>query len=133
MSRFHFCIGFRFHCRRAAFTRGASTHAAAFKVTRLTVQPAAIELRGDGAEHGLLVTAWSADGRQTDVTAQARFTSRQPNFVNVSTNGNCRALADGSGEVLVEFGRKTATVVVTARETAAIRAPPRFGRTSNPC
>lgn len=86
---------------------------------RLLVQPPSLELRGAGAEHGLVVSARAEDGRLVDVTRQALFTSRQPDRLLVSSNGTCRAVADGSAEILIQFGRwsqvVTAAVVGTAQ------------------
>ncbi len=80
---------------------------------RLLIQPPSLELRGAGAEHGLIVSARSNDGRLVDVTRQASFTSRQPDRLFVSTNGSCRALADGRAEILIQFGRWSQVVTAT--------------------
>ena len=97
--------------------------AAVVKPRRLLVQPASLELRGPGDEHGLLVTAVTGDGRTVDVTDQARFASKTPETVTVSSNGVCRALADGSVEIVVEFGGKSARVSVSVTDAARSGAP----------
>ncbi len=73
-----------------------------------------MELRGAADEHGIIVTAFRSDGSTFDATAQAGFSSKQPKLVAVATNGVCRPVADGQTEVLVSFGGKTESVLVTA-------------------
>src|SRR5438105_719891 len=97
--------------------------AASGKPARLVVQPSALDLRSGEVKHGFLVTAITSDGATIDVTSQSRFTSKQPKVISVSTNGVCRALADGHAEILVAFNGRTERVSVTAANTAQIRNP----------
>src|SRR5580765_3047831 len=97
--------------------------AAPSRPARLVVQPSSLDLRGGEVEHGLLVTAVSADGSTRDVTAQSRFTSKQPKVVSISTNGVCRALTDGRAEIIVTYSGRTEKVSVTATNTAQLRKP----------
>jgi hypothetical protein len=96
---------------------------AAPRVSRLVVQPAEIGLRHAGDEHGILVTALAADDSKLDVTAQAKFVSRQPGIVSVTTNGVCRPVADGTAEVLVSFGGKTERVMVMVTNSSRQPTP----------
>ena len=104
-------------------TNGSAFAAESFKPVKLIVQPAALELRGAQSDHGLLVTAVASDGRLLDVTAQAKFASQQPGIVTISTNGVCRAVSDGTAEILVSFGGKSGKVSVVAAETSRSRLP----------
>lgn len=93
------------------------------KAARLIVQPATLELRGAQAEHGLLVTAVTAEGRLADVTAAAKFTSRSPKIVAVDAKGSCRAVAQGRAEVEVSYNGRSAKVPVTATNTTHVPTP----------
>src|SRR3954471_10452851 len=77
------------------------------KPSKLLVYPPTIELRGAGDEHRVLVTAVIVDGTQLDVTDSARFLSKQPKIVSVSTNGVCRPIGDGSTQIVVQYGGRT--------------------------
>lgn len=102
------------------------THAAVpSKITRLVVQPSVMELSGAEAEHGLLVTAVGADGQLSDVTGWSQFSSKSPKVIAVSTNGICRALADGRAEITVSFNGKSEKIFVTATNSA-LTGPPSF-------
>ena len=87
----------------------ASGAVSAIKASRLLVQPVRIELNGASGEHGLLVTAVASDGRNVDVTAQAKFTSKDPQMITVTTNGN----GNGSAETGKYWGYPGTTVSVT--------------------
>jgi hypothetical protein len=113
---------FRLGAAAVFFALIAGLHAAP-KVTKLVVQPSAIELRGAADEHGILVTAFRSDGSIFDATAQAKFSSKQPKLVAVASNGVCRPLADGQTEVLVSFGGKTERVLVTAVNSVRQQVP----------
>ena len=87
------------------------------------VQPSTLDLRGAKDEHGLLVTAVLTDGSQIDVTDLARFNSKQPNIVSVSTNGICRPVADGAAEIVVEYAGRSGKVNVTALDAKEVVVP----------
>lgn len=80
---------------------------------QLVVQPGALELTGSDRQHGLLVTLVEPDGRQRDVTAQARFKSRSPALLEVDAEGQCRAKAAGNAVVEVAYSGLAAQVAVT--------------------
>src|SRR5436190_8893808 len=116
-------------CRSAVFSRGVvlllwvvsglSLHAGIFTSTKkpdhLILFPSQVELNGANEEHGLLVTAVMPDGSSLDVTDSARFTSKRPKVVSVSTNGICRPVSDGAAEIVAEFGGCRAKAAVVAR------------------
>jgi hypothetical protein len=85
---------------------------------RLTIYPNRVELTGTDREHGLVVLVSRDDGRTIDVTRRCEFASRAPGIVSVDRNGACRVQGDGDGEVEVKFEGESATVPVTARDTA---------------
>ena len=62
----------------AVFILCAVAVSAAPKISKLIVQPSAVELNSAGDEHALLVTAVTSDGTTIDATAQAKFISKQP-------------------------------------------------------
>jgi hypothetical protein len=113
---------FRLVAAAILFAVLADLHAAP-KVTKLVVQPSAIELRGAADEQGIIVTALRSDGSTFDATHGARFTSKQAKLVAISTNGVCRPLADGKAEVLVSFAGKTGSVIVTVMDSSHRPAP----------
>ncbi len=94
----------------------ASVPAFAAEVPRLLVQPERLELRGSDPEHGLLVTAIDADGRRTDVSRKAKFSSSAPLVAAVDGKGLCRAASDGAAEITVSFGEQTVKVPIGAAE-----------------
>ncbi len=95
------------------------------KPAKLIVQPNAIELRGANAEHGLLVTAVTADGRTTDVTPQAKFSVKDPKLASVGTDANCRALADGQTEITVSYKGVSQKISINVTD-ATVAQPPSF-------
>lgn len=92
---------------------------------QLMVQPSALKLTGQDPQHGLLVTLVEADGRQRDVTSQARFKSRSPALFDVDAEGQCKAKVAGSGAVEVSFSGLSAQVAV-AVEGQIGKASPSF-------
>ncbi len=90
---------------------------------RLLVQPERLVLTGADAEHGLLVTLVAADGRKTDVTAKAQFSSSAAPCVKVEAAGHCGALADGAAEITVTFDGQSAVVPVVASGFGAAHRP----------
>ena len=101
----------------------AAVQARAEDGPRLLVQPERLALTGADAEHGLIVTLIAADGRQTDVTAKARFSSNATQRVSVDAAGHCRALADGAAEIAVTFDGQNATVPVVASDFGKTHLP----------
>ena len=73
---------------------------------RLTAEPATLRLQGPGADHGILISAETDDGRLLDVTREAALTSSDPKIAAV-VDGRVKAAADGENlwrkEVLAGF------------------------------
>src|SRR4051812_45496993 len=115
-----FCVLIVLLCL-GAVSANAGLFSPSKKPSKLLVFPPTMELRGAGDVHGLLVTAVMADGSQMDVTDSARFISKQPNLVAVTTNGLCRPVADGTTQILVEYSGRTATVPVAARNSGVFQ------------
>ena len=95
------------------------------RITRLTVQPATVNLISADDEHGLIVTAVTARGETMDVTRRVKFSSLQPKVAVVSETGRCQPKSDGRTELLVSFGGKTERVIVTVTNSA-FRPTPSF-------
>lgn len=106
-----------------ALSVDAAIFSSAKKPTHLVIQPSAIELQGARDEHALLVTAVMPDGIRLDVTDSARFTSKQPKIVSVTTNGLCRPVSDGVAQITVEYGGRTEKVSATARDSNIVPKP----------
>jgi hypothetical protein len=92
------------------------------RVLRLIAEPASLDLRGAGTEHGLLVSAETEDGRLLDVTREAALTSSDPKIVSAAA-GRVKAVADGRAVVTVAYANQTASVAVAASDTLADTAP----------
>jgi hypothetical protein len=90
---------------------------------RLLVFPERIELRGVDREHGVLVTRVEADGRKTDVTREAQFSSSAPAVMTVGKSGQAQAVADGAGELVVAVDKLSARVPVTVSGMAGAVVP----------
>ncbi|MDB5292016.1 MAG: hypothetical protein JWL69_3257, partial [Phycisphaerales bacterium] len=92
---------------------------------KLVIAPQSITLHGPGEQHGLLVTLVEADGRTIDVTAKCRFSSGDAGKIAVSSDGQCRAAADGNSDITVDYEGLTARIGVVASDTSKT-APPSF-------
>jgi hypothetical protein len=118
---------FQCFCLGTFLLQSVSAHAGLFssskKPAQLVIQPPAIELHGAKDIQGLLVTAVMPDGSQIDVTDSARFSSKQPKIVSISTNGLCRPVSDGTAQIVVEYAGRTERVAVTAQESQTISKP----------
>jgi hypothetical protein len=83
----------------------------------LTVEPAQVDLRGPGAEHGFLASA----GTQ-DVTKDVTCVSSNPRIVAASP-GRLTAVSDGRAQITVTHAGMTATIEVVAAGTGQAAAP----------
>lgn len=79
---------------------------------RLELHPPSIQLHGPADEHGLVVTARYADGRELDVTSQATFQVSATNVTGLRSGGRLVAKGDGSAIVVAHFGGTNAAVSV---------------------
>lgn len=94
---------------------------AASPVSRITVQPSPLELRGMDSQHGLLVTAESSNGVQRDVTHEALYSVKQAELLRVDSSGQCISLRDGQAEITVSYGGVSVTVPVNISGTTEPR------------
>ncbi|MDB5386001.1 MAG: hypothetical protein JWM11_1647, partial [Planctomycetaceae bacterium] len=92
-------------------------------ISRITIQPAALELRGVRAQHGLLVTAEMKNGQLRDVTREAAYVVKQAELLKVESSGQCIPLHDGLTEVTVNFGGASASIPVTISGLQEPRPP----------
>jgi hypothetical protein len=90
---------------------------------RLVILPSPLELNGPRDRGRVLVTTVAADGAETDVTAQAKFTSRHPGVIRVSASGEVQGLTDGAAEVSVSYAGRTAVLPVKVKGTGRTGAP----------
>src|SRR5258708_27718544 len=92
---------------------------------KLVIAPQSIAFRGPGEQHGLLVTLVEADGRMIDVTAKCRFGSSDAGKIAVSSDGQCRTVADGNSDITADYEGLTARIGVVASDTSK-STPPSF-------
>ena len=90
-------------------------------VDTLEVEPGRVAIRGSDGSAQLAVTGRSVEGSPTDLTASARFLSRNPAVATVDPDGLIRPSGEGSTTVEVSYEGKTATVEVTASDFANAR------------
>lgn len=99
-----------------------AAEAAAHPGAKLVMQPENIDLRGAGAEHGVLVTLVARDGAQTDVTAKCALSSSAPTIARISA-GRIRAAGDGEAQVIATFEGLSTKSKVHVAEARKISAP----------
>src|SRR5579859_7009039 len=92
------------------------------RIVRLSAEPSTLQLWGAGADHGLLVSAETDDGRLLDVTREAALSSSDPRVVQVA-DGRLKAVSDGEARILVAYADQTAAIPVFAVNTATPSAP----------
>ena len=81
----------------------------------LRVEPAVINLVHPRRPHSLVVTSGTADGRTTDLTAQATFASANPSIARVTPLGWIEPVATGETDVTVTAGGQISTVHVNVK------------------
>jgi hypothetical protein len=82
-------------------------------VTKISIQPSEIALKGGDSSQQLIVTATLKDGRLYDLTGEAQYEAAAKT-VRVTTTGRVLPLASGKSEVRVRYGELRASVPVTA-------------------
>jgi len=92
------------------------------RIVRLIAEPATLSLHGAGADHGILISAETADGRLLDVTREAALSSSDPKIVAVA-GGRVKATADGEAQIAVAFADQTASIRVSSADTGVEIAP----------
>jgi hypothetical protein len=88
-------------------------------IVALEVFPTTIQLDGPFDYRQVLITARFENGDTADATRLAKFSF--PSERIAVTNGLVRPLSDGSGELTVTLGGKSATVPITVRGVADVR------------
>ncbi|MFO0938548.1 MAG: DUF1549 domain-containing protein [Gemmataceae bacterium] len=89
------------------------------KVTRLSVYPTAVELKGPHSSVQLLVTAALEGGTSVDATRIAVIQS--PTLATVSATGLVRPHTDGKGEITVSLAGQSVRIPV---RVSAVKSPP---------
>jgi hypothetical protein len=89
-------------------------------VQSLTVHPEKLTLPGDDASAQLVVTATLTDGRKIDLTHDSKYAS-DGKTAGVSETGRVLPKANGTAEIVVTFGDKTAKVPVTVQHVGDSR------------
>ncbi len=84
----------------------------------LQVYPERIELRGPRAVQQLVILGAYADGRQFDLTRQAKVTTSADKVARIE-DGSVVPAGDGTAEILVEWQGKTAKAPVRVQGVAA--------------
>jgi hypothetical protein len=92
---------------------------AAAEVRTLTVQPTQVALRGFDDARQLVLTATLADGREQDLTGDARYDVADRKVARVTSTGRVLPLADGDTEITAHYGDKTVRVPVHAEAVNA--------------
>jgi hypothetical protein len=85
----------------------------------LTVYPTQIILDGPRAQHRLGVNGSSSDGRESDLSREAKLTSSAPAVATVEAGAVIRAVGDGDAVVTVHAGGLSKTVSVSVRRATA--------------
>src|SRR5881396_849929 len=73
-------------------------------VMSLTAEPKEIHLSADAPQHGVLISAQTADGFDVDVTDRVRFSTSCRALFEVSEQGELRALRPGADSLIASFG-----------------------------
>ena len=80
------------------------------EVKELTLAPAKVALAGGDAASQLIVTATLADGRVVDLTHEVKYTVADGKSATVLPSGRVLPRANGTTEISVTFGDKSARV-----------------------
>ncbi|HWY87382.1 MAG TPA: DUF1549 domain-containing protein [Gemmataceae bacterium] len=80
------------------------------KISRVEIQPKTIELKNPFDYRQLLITGVTDGGDRIDLTRQAKF--QAPEFLKVTTNGQVRPSADGSGSLRFTVAGQSGSVPV---------------------
>ena len=95
-------------------------------IKTLAVKPETVTLPGDDASAQLVVTATLADGRVIDLTADSKFALADGKLASVSDGGRVLPKANGTTDLTVSYGDKTAKVPVSVKQVGETR-PINFG------
>jgi Protein of unknown function (DUF1553)/Protein of unknown function (DUF1549) len=84
-------------------------------IQSLAIHPAKVELKNGDDAAQLIVTATLADGQLLDLTHEAKYAVKDAKIASVTATGRAVPLANGSSEITVSHGGKTASVPVSAK------------------
>src|SRR5688572_22198080 len=88
----------------------------------LSLLPGDADLRGPRAYQKLVVQASQPDGRQKDVTSQAKLVSANPKVARIDGDAVLRPVSDGATTVTATLGSSKATIRVQVRGASAAPA-----------
>lgn len=83
-------------------------------VKTLTVYPTSVKLPNGDASNQIVVTGTLHNGRSVDLTRAVKYTLTDAKLAEVSTTGRVTPLANGSTQLTITFGDKTAQIPVVA-------------------
>lgn len=86
-------------------------------LAELTVSPTSVNLTGRDAGQQIIVGT-QKDGRDVDLTRDAKFTSMNPQIAAVDESGIVTPVADGSAVIRVEHAGQTANIPVEVKGSA---------------
>src|SRR5438093_977024 len=92
---------------------------AAADVQALSVNPAKVVLRGGDDAMQIVVTATLKNGEVRDASGQVKFAAADEKLLRISTSGRVTPVADGSTEIIVTLGDKSAKVPAAVSNTTA--------------
>ena len=98
----------------AAFFLGLTSSS---KGETLSVAPATVTLTGRDAEQQIIVGS-KKEGRDLDLTRDAKFTSMNPQIAAVNSAGIVTPVADGTASIRVEHGSLSADVSIEVKGSA---------------
>ena len=87
----------------------------------IEVEPSKAILRGSDSLAQVAVTGRLADGKSVDLTASAKYASRDPRVATVDPDGLIRPVGDGSTTIEVSANGRTSTVEVVVSDFANSR------------
>ena len=90
-------------------------------IVALEVEPGRVAIRGSDSTAQVTVSGRYSDGTSADLTASARFRSKDLQVATVDADGQIRPAGDGSTTIEVEAGGRAATVGVDASDFANVR------------
>jgi hypothetical protein len=83
------------------------------QIKSLDVHPKTVALKGVDSAQQLIVTATLLDGRQQDLSGDAKYDVADAKVARVTTSGRVLPLGDGGTQITVVFGDKSVKVPVT--------------------
>ncbi|MFO0966497.1 MAG: DUF1553 domain-containing protein [Gemmataceae bacterium] len=94
-------------------------------VTKLTVQPEKVILKGQDDSAQLVVSALVKDGRLQDLSGEVKYAIANPALAKVTSSGRIVPLANGTTEITATYGDKTIKVLL-ANDSMDVNLPINF-------